>query len=80
MPLQDQNVGKITKPLFNGMGVGSGGQNNQSVGSQISQIILTGIALRKFYEAAQAESSIQTEQPDEEYICRRATNICVAGR
>lgn len=64
MPLQDQNVGKITKPLFNGMGVGSGGQNNQSVGSQISQIILTGIALRKFYEAAQAENSIQTEQPD----------------
>ena len=64
MPLQDQNVGKITKPLFNGMGVGSGGQNNQSVGSQISQIILTGIALRKFYEAAQAENSIKTEQPD----------------
>jgi hypothetical protein len=54
-----------SKPLFNGMTAGTGTTNN-SIGSQIAQIITTGIALRKFHAAAEAENKLNNPQePDE---------------
>tara|TARA_R110002051_G_scaffold318711_1_gene401439 strand:+ start:5340 stop:6131 length:792 start_codon:yes stop_codon:yes gene_type:complete len=55
---------KITKPLFNDFGIGPGTADN-SIGGQVNQIILTGIALRQFYNASQAENNQKIEEiPD----------------
>lgn len=55
---------KITKPLFNDFGTGQGTADN-TIGGQVNQIILTGIALRQFYNASQAENNQKIEEiPD----------------